>query len=79
LERIETVARMLPALAHELINQLGAQATRTELGGTLACALCEWLHIDRGEAARRIHQAADLGPRRALTGEPLETRAFGDR
>jgi hypothetical protein len=74
LARIETVARMLPALAHELINQLGAQATRVELGGTLAFAMAQRLRIDRTEAARRIHEAADLGPRRALTGEPLEPK-----
>jgi Domain of unknown function (DUF222) len=29
------------------------------------------LHITRGEAARRVAEAADLGERRALTGEPV--------
>ena len=71
LDRIETLARMLPALGHELINQLAADATGEELGGTLSHALANWLRITRREAARRIHEAADLGPRRALTGEPL--------
>jgi hypothetical protein len=34
--------------------------------------LANRLLITRGEAPRRIHEAADLGPRHALTGEPLE-------
>jgi Domain of unknown function (DUF222) len=71
LQRIETLARMLPALGHELINQLGADASAEELGGSLSHALANWLHISRSEATRRIHEAADLGPRRALTGEEL--------
>src|SRR6202048_2570849 len=83
LDRIETLARMLPALGHELINQLAADATGEELGGTLSHALANWLRITRHEAARRIHEAADLGARRALTGEPLapvlEATAAGQR
>ena len=71
LERNETGRRRLPALCHELRNQLGAQATRQELGASLKVALAERLRIDRPEAARRIHEAADLGARRTLTGQPL--------
>jgi hypothetical protein len=71
LERNETARRRLPALCHELINELAGTATRLELGGSLAVALAERLHLNRGEAGRRIHEAADLGPRRALTGQPL--------
>jgi hypothetical protein len=74
LGRIETLARMLPALAHELVNQLGTDATPEELGGSLSRALANWLRISRAEATRRIREAADLGPRRALTGEPLSPR-----
>ena len=70
---------MLPGLAHELINQLAADATGEELGGSLSHALANWLRITRHEAARRIHEAADLGPRRALTGEALAPRLDGDR
>ncbi len=32
------------------------------------------LRISRGEAARRIHEANDLGPRQSVTGEPLPPR-----
>ena len=71
LERIERVRRRLPAAEHPLINQLARLATAEELGGKLSHAIAEWALIDAKEAARRIKEAADLGPRRALTGEPL--------
>lgn len=71
LERIERVARRLRAPQHELINQLRAQATTTELGGTLRCALADRLRITKSEAGRRVDEAADLGERQALTGEVL--------
>ena len=72
LQRCERIRRRLPALEHPLINQVGEQADATELGGKLPSALANRLGITRGEASRRIHEAADLGPRRGLTGEPLE-------
>jgi hypothetical protein len=72
LQRCEKIRRQLPAIEHPLINQIGEQADQTELGGKLPAALANRLRITRGEASRRIHEAADLGPRRAMTGEPLE-------
>lgn len=74
LERLEQEARRLPVPGHALINQLAAQATPAELGGRLSHALAERLRITRGEASRRVAEAADLGPRQALTGEPLAPR-----
>src|SRR6201997_2018485 len=71
LERLERVARRLRAPEHALINQLDAQAGDEELGGTLRSALADRLRITKAEASRRIDEAADLGERRALTGEPL--------
>ena len=71
LERLERVARRLRAPQHALINQLDAQAGDEELGGTLRSALADRLRITKAEAGRRIDEAADLGERRALTGEPL--------
>jgi Domain of unknown function (DUF222) len=71
LERCERVRRRLPAVEHPLINQLARQATPEELGGKLSHAVAEWALISRPEAARRIREATDLGPRRAITGEPL--------
>jgi hypothetical protein len=74
LERLEKLARRLPVPGHALINQLAGQATGEELGGKLCHVLADRLRITRGEAARRVAEAADLGPRRAITGEPLAPR-----
>ncbi len=52
-------------------NQLAAHADATELGGKLCRGLANRLRISRGEAARRIAEATDLGQRQAITGEPL--------
>jgi Domain of unknown function (DUF222) len=71
LQRGEQTRRWQPAIEHALINQLSEQASETELGGKLASALANRLRISRAEASRRIHEAADLGERRALNGEPL--------
>lgn len=71
LARCEKVRRRLPAVEHSLINNLVRQATPGEIGGKLSHAIAETTLITRSEAARRIREAADLGPRRGLTGEPL--------
>src|SRR5262249_43824617 len=71
LERMDRMARRLRAPQHPLINQLDAQASDEELGGTLRSALADRLRITKAEAGRRVEEAADLGGRRALTGEPL--------
>ncbi|MGB9227672.1 HNH endonuclease signature motif containing protein [Mycobacterium sp.] len=77
LERIESVRRRLPVSEHQLINNLAHQATAEELGGKLSHAIAERTLISRAEASRRIKEAADLGPRRALTGEPLAPTLAG--
>jgi Domain of unknown function (DUF222) len=71
LERLERLYRRLRAPQHALINQLDAQASAEELGGSLRCGLADRLRITKTEAGRRIEEAADLGECRALTGEPL--------
>jgi hypothetical protein len=71
LEQLEHEMRRLRVPGHQLINQLAAQSDSAELGGKLSWALADRLHISRAEAGHRIAEAADLGPRRALTGEPL--------
>jgi hypothetical protein len=71
LERFERLRRRLPAIEHRLINSIARQATAEELGGKLSHAIAEWTLISRAEASRRIKEAADLGPRHGLTGEPL--------
>jgi hypothetical protein len=74
LERPERATRRLYAPEHSVINQLGAQASEEELGGTLRSALADRLRITGAEAGRRIGDAEDLGERRALTGESLAPR-----
>ena len=71
LERFERLRRRIPAAEHPLINAVARQATPEELGGKLSHAIAEATLISRAEAARRINEAADLGPRHGLTGEPL--------
>ena len=74
LGKIEQETRRLVVPRHELINQVAEQASPDELGGKLSHALANRLRITRAEAARRVAEAADLGPRRALSGEPLAPR-----
>jgi len=74
LERLEAVARRLPVPGHALINGLVQTSTPAEIGGKLPHVLADRLRITRAEANRRINEAADLGPRQALTGAPLPPR-----
>src|SRR6478609_10892933 len=70
--RLEHAYRAQPAVDHQLIHQLTAQATPTELGAnSWPKVLSEALRISTDEAKRRIKQAELLGPRTAMTGEPL--------
>ncbi|MDO2353568.1 HNH endonuclease signature motif containing protein [Mycobacterium avium] len=71
LGRCEKARRRLPVAEHQLINLVARQASPAELGGRLSHAIAEATLISRAEAARRVHTAADLGPRVGLTGEPL--------
>jgi uncharacterized protein DUF222 len=71
LEALESQTRRLVVQGHQLINQLAERSEATELGGKLSHALSARLRITGGEAARRVAEAAELGPRRALSGEPL--------
>ncbi len=68
----EGLTRRLPAMTHRLVAAL-ADVPTGELGEpTLAAALSTLLRISKDEAHRRIHEAQELGPRAALTGEALE-------
>src|SRR5262245_26386521 len=71
LERMERHRRRIPAVERPVINSVARPATPEELGGKLEHAIAEATLITRAEAARRIKEAADLGPRHGLTGEPL--------
>jgi hypothetical protein len=74
LERLEHDCRRLPVARHALINGVRQQAGPAEIGGKLSHVLADRLGITGSEANRRIDDAADLGQRQALTGEPLPAR-----
>jgi hypothetical protein len=71
LRRYEWAQRRLSAGQHPLINQLAREATAEELGGKLSHAIADWTRTSRAEAGKRVREAADLGARCGLTGEPL--------
>ncbi|MFD6196177.1 HNH endonuclease signature motif containing protein [Mycobacteriaceae bacterium NPDC060252] len=72
LARLEVVQRRLSAHGLELVPMVMAQASPVELGGTShADVISRRLHIGKGAARRRIADAEQLAPRRALTGEVL--------
>jgi hypothetical protein len=72
LSRREVLARCAPTVDHALLAALQAQTTPREIGAkSWADVLGIRLHVSGVEARRRVRDAADLGPRRSLTGEPL--------
>lgn len=72
LDEYETLTCQLPAPLHRMLAQLQADTTPRALGAKSwnAVLRIRW-RLSTAEAGRRLGQAADLGPRRALTGEPL--------
>jgi Domain of unknown function (DUF222) len=73
LQELETLNRQLPTQSHRLLARLQREASPTALGArTLREVLTARLRISSAEARRRLGEAADLGPRVALSGEPQE-------
>ncbi len=73
LARREALAWRQPVVDHAIIARLSAECSPAQLGArSLAEVLSLRLRISRREARRRIAEAEDLGPRRAITGQPLE-------
>ena len=72
---LEVDARRRAAVTHAVVAELEARGTAAEVGcASTAVLLSERLRIGRREAAGRVRLAAELGPRRALTGESLPAR-----
>jgi Domain of unknown function (DUF222) len=68
----EKLTRSQAVVGHRLVAGL-ADAPVAELGeSSAAAALSTLLQISKSEAHRRVREAADLAPRRALTGAVLE-------
>lgn len=72
LDEYETLTCQLPSQSHRLLARLQADATPHEMGAKSwnEVLRIRW-RLSTAEAARRVKEAAELGPRRALTGEPL--------
>jgi len=72
LGELETVTWQLPAVGHRVIARLQREASPAELGAkSLGSVLTQRLRISGREVRRRLAEAEDLGPRTALTGQPL--------
>ncbi|WP_134051428.1 DUF222 domain-containing protein, partial [Mycobacteroides franklinii] len=72
LARLEVVQRRLSARGVGLVPKVTGEASPVELGGTsFPDVLSRRLHIGKGAARRRIADAQQLAPRRAITGEVL--------
>jgi len=70
---LETQRRRLPTVDHRLITELECRCTgRKLLSRGTPGLLTELLHVDVAEAKARVRAAGVLGPRTALTGEPLD-------
>ena len=72
LDDLETLSCQLPTQWHRALTRLQAEATPKELGAKSwkDVLRIRW-RISATEANRRLAEAAGLGPRRALTGQPL--------
>ncbi|OBF92484.1 hypothetical protein A5790_13385 [Mycobacterium sp. 852002-51152_SCH6134967] len=68
----ETFTRRQAAVSHSMVAGLG-RAPIEELGeNSVAGALAVLLRLSKAEAHRRVAEAKELAPRRAMTGETLE-------
>ena len=73
LDQLETLSCQLPAQSHRMLARLQAETTAKEMGAkSWRDVLAIRWRISPTEAGRRLDEAAQLGPRRTLTGEPLE-------
>src|SRR6478736_9205757 len=69
---LESDVRQRAAVGYGVVAELAARGIAAELGcASTAVLLSERLRIGRREAAGRVRLAAELGPRRALSGQPL--------
>ena len=74
LSRLEHATRRLSAAGRPALVALSQYATAEEVADTVPMAVASALRISPVDARRRIHEAEDLTPRQALTGEQLRPR-----
>jgi len=73
LDEIETLTCQLPTQTHRMLSRLQAETTAKEMGAkSWRDVLAIRWRISTSEAGRRLDEAAQLGPRRTLSGDPLE-------
>ena len=73
LERLEIQRRRQPAFEHALLAHLQSEVSAKDVGAkSWRAVLSQRLGISAGDAGRRLAEAEQLGPRRSVTGEPLE-------
>jgi Domain of unknown function (DUF222) len=72
MDEYEALTCALPSQSHRMLTQLQADTTPKELGAKSwnEVLRVRW-RLSTGEAGRRLAEAAELGPRATLTGEPL--------
>ncbi|MEW5809908.1 MAG: HNH endonuclease signature motif containing protein [Actinomycetota bacterium] len=75
LSEMTTVVRSVPALEHQILARLTTETEPRRLGeASWKKVLTTALRVSDREAKRRLADAAVLGPRHALSGEPLAPR-----
>ncbi len=75
LGELETLCRQLPTQSHRILARLTAEASPMGLGATTwRDVLTGRLRISRAEAGRRLAEASELGPRTAVSGQPLDPK-----
>lgn len=72
IDEYETLTCQMPSGWHRLLTHLQAETTSREMGAKSwnEVLRIRW-RLSTAEAGRRLHEAAQLGPRRSLTGELL--------
>ncbi len=72
-DEVDTLTRQAPTQSHRVLARLQVETTAKALGAkSWRDVLTTRWRISTAEAGRRLALAALLGPRRSLTGEPLE-------
>ncbi|WP_236735300.1 DUF222 domain-containing protein, partial [Mycolicibacterium peregrinum] len=72
LDEYEELLCQLPSVGHRMLAQLQAETTPREMGAKTwnEVLRIRW-RLSTADAARRLGEAAELGPRRTLAGDPL--------
>ncbi|BBY87077.1 HNH endonuclease signature motif containing protein [Mycolicibacterium tokaiense] len=71
-QRREAITRAQPVFDHRVYQRITSQSSPVALGAkSYAAVLSQRLRISSSEARRRLDEAALLGPRTSLTGEPM--------